>query len=601
MASPYKYRNLPDMFFSIVAENPEKVGYMSKIGESYKSTKFSESGRMVENLALGLIGLGVGKQDKVAIMSTTREEWAYSDYAIMSAGGVVVTVYPNIPSNQVEFILQNSESKVVIVSDAEQLEKINSIKAKTPDLQYVIVMDSDVSKTHDYVLHLSELAELGEKGVLGSHKHDKDRGYLEKLRQEIDGDEVMTIIYTSGTTGVPKGVMLTHNNLLSNVSSSLKGFPVTKEDTFLSFLPLSHVFERMAGHYLATFSGATIAYAVSIDTVAENIGEIKPTLMASVPRLYEKMYARILDNVASAPAIRRAIFNWGVNAGREAKATGKRGFKYNLASKLVFSKLKERFGGRIKFFISGGAALSKEIGEFFDYMDIKILEGYGLTETSPVISVNRLEKYKFGSVGQVIADVDVKFGPDGEICVKGPNVMVGYYKNEEATREVMDDEGYFHTGDIGMFDEDGMLVITDRKKNLIVTSGGKNVAPQLVENLLITSQYVEQVMVIGDKRNFISALIVPVFDKLKEHATKSGLSFKDEEELVKLPEINKLVFDDVEKLQGTLANHEKVKKISLLSRAFSIQSGELTPTLKIKRNVVTEKFLEAIEDMYKPK
>jgi len=440
---------------------------------------------------------------------------------------------------------------------------------------------------------------LIEKGIAYKESSDFD---FKAIASTINPDDLLTLIYTSGTTGNPKGAMLSHNNLISNIKSGKKSIHVDESDVFLSFLPLSHVFERMVGHFTGLTSGGCVYYAESIDKVADNMGEIKPTIMASVPRLYEKMYAKILDKVSNDPPLRQKIFWWAISVGKEAmpyicknsRPSGWLGFKFGLAEKLVFSKIKERVGGRLRFFVSGGAPLSQEIAEFFAAANIIILEGYGLTETSPVITNNRLEDVKFGTVGKPIDGVEVKIAEDGEIICRGENVMLGYYNNEAATREAIDENGWFHTGDIGEFDEDGFLRITDRKKNIIVTSGGKNIAPAPMEIALITSKYIEQVVVLGDRRNFVSALIVAAKETLSEWAHEQGIDgdiIQDERTL-------KLFENEVSKAMAGFAHYETVKKFKLVDDEWSVESGELTPTLKVKRKVIEEKYADLIDSIY---
>ncbi|RMG38607.1 MAG: long-chain fatty acid--CoA ligase, partial [Methanobacteriota archaeon] len=445
--------------------------------------------------------------------------------------------------------------------------------------------------------------QLLEKGV---EFNQKNPDYVEKTIKSLSRDDLATIIYTSGTTGEPKGVMLTHGNFLSNIEGSIRALPVNNTDTFLSFLPLSHVFERMVGHFLANYVSATIAYAESIETVPQNLIEVRPTLMASVPRLFEKIYARIVESVEEGSGLKKKLFYWAIGVGREVTTykqkrqplPGGLKLKFGIANKLVFSKLKERVGGRIRFFVSGGAPLSKEIGEFFTAAGLLILEGYGLTETSPVISVNRLEKFKFGSVGIPLDNVEVKIAEDGEILTRGPHVMKGYYKKEAETKEAIDSDGWFHTGDIGIIDEEGFLIITDRKKNIIVTAGGKNVAPQKIENLLVTTRYIEQAMVIGDKRKFCSALIVPSFETLEKFAAEQGISFNSHKELCEHPKVKELIQQEIENVNKELASYETVKKFILLDQPFSIESGELTPSLKVKRKIVEQNYKEQIDALY---
>ncbi len=595
-----KYSNLALMFHNTCKTYPDKTGLMFKKGGSYQSITYREIHEIVSKLANGLASLGVQKGDKVVLLSENRVEWAWTDYAILSNGAVTVPIYPTLLAPHIKFITNNSDAKVVIVSNEHQLSKVLEVLDELKTVEQLVIIEPGETK-HDKLITFQELQE---KGAAYQKEHPEE---IEQRIQAVEPEDLATIIYTSGTTGEPKGVMLTHKNFLSNIEASLRALPITPDEIFLSFLPLSHVFERMVGHFLATYQGCTIAYAESIETVPQNLLEVRPTLMASVPRFFEKVYGRVMESLEAGSAVKKSLFMWAIGVGKEAlryKQNGKPipgglfALKYKLADKLVFSKLKERVGGRIKFFVSGGAPLSKEIGEFFASADLLILEGYGLTETSPVITVNRLEKYKFGSVGLPLDNVEVKIAEDGEILCKGPNVMKGYYKNEAATKEAIDEEGWFHTGDIGVIDEDGFLIITDRKKNLIVTAGGKNVAPQPIENLLITSQYIEQAVVIGDKRKFISALIVPNMDALKAFAQERGITYQSTRELLDHPEVQKLYRQEIDNVSKDLARYETIKKFALIEEPFTIESGELTPTLKVKRRIVEERYKDIIDKMY---
>lgn len=417
---------------------------------------------------------------------------------------------------------------------------------------------------------------------------------------------MLTIIYTSGTTGNPKGVILTHSNLVSNITTSASFMPIDDQDVFLSFLPLCHSFERMAGYYTAMSCGATIAYAESVETVRDNLAEVHPTIMTSVPRLFERIYNRIKNQVESAPAARRKIFNWAIKVGSDYAKAKKSGrisvslsLQHRIADKIVFHKLKTATGGRIKYFVSGGAALGREYGEFFEAVGLQIIEGYGLTESSPVISANRLDDYKFGSVGKPIPGVEVKIASDGEILARGPNIMTGYWNNKKATEEAIDKEGWLHTGDIGIFDADGFLVITDRKKHMFVSSGGKNIYPQPIEGMFLQSKYIDQFVLIGDRRMFLSALIVPDFDAVREYADRNKISYTNDEDLVSKEEIYEIIDKEVATLQKDLSNYERVRKFVLLSKPLSLEGGEMTPTLKMRRNVIEDKYQNLIEEMYK--
>ena len=591
------YQSLGKMFREICQKYPERTGFMYKDGGQYQSITFAEANQQVVQIAAALLSLGTEKSDKVLLLSENRTEWAFSDYAILSLGAITVPIYPTLLASHIEFIINNSDGKTIIVSQDNQLKKILEIREKLPKLQNIILMEGDAPQG---VQSWAKILETGNE-YLNTH-----RNFLDESLAKINREDLASIIYTSGTTGIPKGVMLTHGNFLSNIEGGLSILKVSEEDTFLSFLPLSHVFERMAGHFLATHSGATIAYAENVETVADNLQEVHPTIMTSVPRFFEKVYARVLDSLEEGSALKKKIFLWAIEVGKKANVYKQKGLplkgflkiKHGIANKLVYSKLRERVGGKIRFFVSGGAPLSREINEFFNAAGLLLLEGYGLTESSPVITVNRENNFKFGTPGLPIPNVEVAIAEDGEILTRGPHVMQGYYKNEEETKEALDDEGWLHTGDIGYLDKDGFLYITDRKKNIIVTSGGKNVAPQAIENLLITSKYIEQAIVLGDKRKFCSAFIVPAFDNLKAYAQKNNLKFSDEQELITLPEIKDLYRKEIDRLSVDLASYETIKKFHLLKEPFTIESGDLTPTLKIKRNIVEQKYKDIIDQFY---
>jgi long-chain acyl-CoA synthetase len=594
-----KYKNLAEMFFSTAEKFGDRTAYMYKPENEYLSISFNEAKNSVEKIAAGLASIGVKSGDKVAIVSPNRYEWTFTDFAILSIGAISVPIYPSLLQDQVKYILHDSESVAVFCSDEEQYNKVHAARDSCPEIKSVITFDS----VKDDGKHIS----LNNLMTQGAEYLEKNPGYIAEQIKNIKSNDLATIIYTSGTTGEPKGALMMHSNFLSNVEAALACVHVDDTDVFLSFLPLSHIFERMAGHFLANYVGGTIAYAVSIDTVAENMGEVRPTVMTSVPRLYEKIYARILENVETGSPIKRKIFYWAVGVGRayitkimtKEPIGGGLNFKRNLAYKLVFSKLADRVGGKLRLFISGGAPLAKEIAEFFGAAGLSIYEGYGLTETSPVIAVNTEDNFKFGTVGPIVPGVEVKIAEDGEILSRGPHIMVGYFKKEAETKEAIDEEGWFHTGDIGFIDDDGFLTITDRKKNILVTSGGKNIAPQPIENQLVTCKYIEQAMVIGDQRKFCSAVIVPAFETFEKWAQENNISYESTRDLARMPEVKELIKNDVESVNADLASYETVKDFVLADAPFSIETGELTPSLKVKRKVVIEKFGNQIEEMYK--
>ena len=570
-----------------------------KLENKYTGISYSEFKEETDVFAYGLASLGIKREEKVAIISENRPEWVYFDMAILALGGINVPLYPSLTAASVAFILNNSESKCVVVSNKFQLTKIEKIRKHCKYLQSIIILNE---KDYDpSVKNLYTFKQVQEKGKI---YRNENPNLLNEYMSLVKENDICTIIYTSGTTGEPKGVILTHKNIMSNVVSALKAFPITKDDVFLSFLPLCHIFERMAGYYTAFASGATIAYAESIEKVASNLAEIKPTLMTSVPRLFERIYSKIMKNVEGQPEKKQNIFYWAIEIGRqyaEAKREKKGNIalsvKQKVADKLVFKKLRNTFGGRIRFFISGGAALARELGEFFESFGILVIEGYGLTESSPVIAANRVDDYKFGTVGKVLDGVEVKIAHDGEILAKGPNIMQGYYKNKKETETTIKD-GWLYTGDIGVFDADGFLMITDRKKHLFKTTAGKYIAPTPIENTFLGSKYIDQFVLIGDRRMFLSALIVPDFEAVKEYADTHNIPYADEKDLAKNDEIYKLLENDMVQFQKKLANYERIRKFVLLDSPFTIDSGEITPSLKIKRKVIEEKYGELINNMY---
>lgn len=586
------------LFFDAVEKFKKANALQVKKGGSWHPISSRELGDSVRHVALGLLEFGVKPGDRVAILSENRPEWAIADFACLTAGLTDVPIYPTLPAEQIPYILNDSGTVAIFTSTPEQAAKIAQVRSQCKTLRLVIGFGDATRPGEDYTVE--------QVRARGQAADNPQRSAEYKQRAlAVKPDDLATLIYTSGTTGEPKGVMLTHDNIYSNVMASAAAIPFTGDDTCLSFLPLSHIFERMAGHYLMVHTGTSIAYAESIDTVPINMQEIRPTLVLSVPRLYEKMYARVLENALAGGAIKKRIFFWarGVAdrwadrklAGHEPHGMLAR--QYAIAQKLVFSKLKARTGNRLRYFVSGGAPLASEINKFFYAAGLVILEGYGLTETSPVIAVNMPDAFRIGTVGKLVPGVEVRIAPDGEILTRGPHVMKGYYNKPDATRESIDADGWFHTGDIGLL-EDGFLRITDRKKDIIVTAGGKNIAPQPIENKVKTNKYVSQAVMIGDKRKFPAMLIVPNWDNLEKYAGYKNIIWTDRRQLLEMPTIqakmNKEVFKE---LQG-LASYEMPKKIALLEHDFSIERGELTPTLKVKRRVVDKTYKDVIDRLY---
>jgi long-chain acyl-CoA synthetase len=591
-------RTLNELYFGALERfGSRPVAVRAKQGGAWYELSYRELADRVQDLSLGLLELGIRPGDRIAILSENRPEWAIADYACLAARCTDVPIYPTLPAKQVEYNLCDSGAVAVFVSSRHQLEKIQGIRQQIPALRHVITFDEGPASSG--ALSLEQVYARGRTAR-------SRRLSWQQEALEVKPDDLATLIYTSGTTGDMKGVMLTHGNITSNVTTCCRLFSFSENDECLSFLPLSHIFERMFGHYSMFHSGVLINYAEGVDTVAADMERWRPTLMASVPRLYEKIYGRVLERVRGGSALKRRLFFW-------AKAVGESwveqllaggpvpawlAAKHWLADRLVFAKLRARTGGRLRFFISGGAPLSFEIARFFHAAGMPILEGYGLTETSPVMAVNTFKHVRLGTVGRPIPGVEVKIASDGEILTRGPNVMMGYYRKSAATAEAIDPDGWFHTGDIGQLDRDGFLKITDRKKDLIVTAGGKNIAPQPIESLAKTSRFVSNAVMLGDRRRFPIMLIVPNYQTLTSWAAREGLPTTDTTEMLALPEVQAKVEREVRATLRDLAHFEMPKKLLLLPRDFSVEAGELTPTLKIKRRVVEQHHRAAIEALY---
>ena len=589
---------LPQLFFGAVTRHDKLDALQYKQDSVYRPISSRLVAERVRRTALGLGELGVRAGDRVAIFSENRPEWAIADYACVTSGLTDVPLYPNLPPEQAAYILNDSGAVALFVSDEAQAAKIVAVRDKCPALRQVITF---APKRHAGADHT-----LAELEALGATVDDETRrAAYQAAANAVKPDDLATLIYTSGTTGNPKGVMLTHDNLFSNVMAAAECIPFGKGEIGLSFLPLSHIFERMAGHYLMFHVGCSIAYAESIDTVPIDMQTVRPTLVLSVPRLYEKMYARVLENALAGGTVKKNIFFWARGVAEQwadvklagGTPTGPLAWKYAIAQKLVFSKLQARTGSRLRYFVSGGAPLASEINKFFYAAGLVILEGYGLTETSPVIAVNTPGAFRIGTVGKAIPGSEISIASDGEILTRGPHVMKGYYNNPGATAEAIDADGWFHTGDIGELRDD-FLAITDRKKDIIVTAGGKNIAPQPIENLIKTNKYVSQAVVIGDKRKFPVVLVVPNWDNLEKYAGYKNIKVTDRAQLLEDPTIHAKMDKEVRGQLTGLANFEMPKKIALLEHDFSIERGELTPTLKVKRRVIDKTYKPVIDKLY---
>jgi len=588
---------LNQLLFEAIEKYNKPDAMQVRVGEQYTPISHAALLDRIRTVSYGLREIGIRRGDRVAILSENRPEWAIADFACLTSGVTDVPLYPSLPAEQLAYPLRDSAAVAIFVSTEAQAAKIAAIRGDVPTLKTVIVFDRSAAKSTDMTLESLEAS-----GAAGDSPARAAEFRAEALR--VQPNDLATIIYTSGTTGEPKGVMLSHDNIYSNVAATRHAIVMRGDDVSLSFLPLSHILQRM-GDYWFLATGTSIAYVDSFDLVPLAMTQVRPTIAISVPRLYEKMYARVLENALAGGALKKRIFFWarGVAdrwadqklAGREPR--GLLALQYGIAQKLVFSKLKARTGGRLRYFVSGGAPLAPEINKFFYAAGLVILEGYGLTETSPVIGVNTPDNFRIGTIGKAIDGVEVKIAEDGEILTRGPHVMQGYYNKPDATRDAIDDEGWFKTGDVGVI-EDDFIRITDRKKDIIVTAGGKNIAPQPIENAVKTNKYVSQAVMIGDKRKFPVMLVVPNWDNLEKWAKVKNILWTDRAQLLTMPTVHAKMEKEVQSGLAGLAHFETPKKIALLEHDFSVDSGELTPTLKVKRRVIDRNYKTVIDGLY---
>jgi long-chain acyl-CoA synthetase len=586
---------LPEVFERIRRdhEKPDTLNY--KRDGAWHSISTSEMLARIRHIALGLRSLGVRPGERVAILSESCPEWVLADGGCQFAGAIDVPIYPTLTPSQVRYIMQDCGARVLFVSNKTKHREVAEVLRECLALEHVVLFETGAGS--------NECLSLDDLEARGRQLAESQR--LEDLVAACKPEDLATIIYTSGTTGEPKGVMLTHGNLVSNLIDCSEKFEFGKDDVSLSVLPLSHIFERQA-MYMYLHHGMSVFFAESLEQTGANMREVHPTVFVGVPRIFEKIYARIKDKAAEKGRANIALLNWAVEVG---KARARRvanhqrvptllAWKYKLASSLIFGKWREAMGGRIRIFVSGGAALSEEIGYIFSGAGLPIVQGYGLTETSPVITASTLEDNRIGTVGQPIRNVEVRLANDGEIETRGPNVMQGYWQKTEQTREVFTDDGWFRTGDIGAIDGEGFLTITDRKKELLKTSGGKYVAPQPIEQMIKGSRFVNQVVLIGNGRKFPAALIVPDWERLESYAKLKGIAATTHEDLCRHPRIIDLFERQIASLTPDLAQYEQVKRIALLDHELTIESGELTPTLKVKRRVVDDKYRDVIDRLY---
>lgn len=594
--SPATLAEMAQRSFVLHADNP-CLGVKNRETKQYEYSSYAKIAARVRYVASALLELGLSRGERVAILSENRPEWVIADLACQMLGVISVPLFSTLPPNQVLTILQDSGAKVVFISNATQLKKIETIRSELVDVQCVVVSESSDAEGENVV----SFADFEQRGQEYS---EQNPGVYESAWPAAMPDDVATIIYTSGTSGEPKGVMLTHRNILANLSVITTAIELSDKDSFLSFLPLAHVYERTASYYLPFRIGARISYCESLFTVDKNLREVEPTIMVAVPRLYESMREKVYSAADTLPENQKPKYLDALALAQKAGAVKGRlpgapklslveWIKHKIYDARVYSRIREKFGSNLRILVAGGAPLPPQLGALFLGMGVEILEGYGLTETSPVIAVNRPGQIHLGTVGQVLENVDVKIEGDGEICARGPSIMKGYWNKPEATQAVLTKDGWFHTGDIGGL-ENGVLRITDRKKDLLVLANGKKVAPQPIEMKLSQSPYIAQVVLIGDKLKAVTALVVPHFENVKEWASEQSIEGDDHELLLKNLQVNQLFRGEIEKFSDGLADFERIKKFSLVPQPFSVEGGELTPTLKVKRRVVAEKYAHLI-------
>jgi long-chain acyl-CoA synthetase len=597
----HKPQTLVELLKQAVAASPDREALRFKQDKAWVGMTAERLLGRVRDVALGLYSLGIRRGDRIAILAESGPLWSITDYAVLSNGAVSVPIYPTQPPHQVEYILRESKPKLLFVSTARQMKRVGEALRHFPDLRklpFQPIADGE---------NLIPFSSIEERGArLGNEQPE----LYEAISSDVLPSDLASIIYTSGTTGEPKGAMVSHSNITFNAIASGMFLDIESGGVMLSFLPLSHIFERMV-LYLCLHRGVQINYATGIETVAADIQDVHPTLMSTVPRLLEKIYARMQKNAADGGSMKKRVFDWSLQIARRVAQYSTRNeplppllqFQSEIADKLVFARLRDAVGGRIRRMVSGGAALPSELALVFTGAGIPVLQGYGLTETSPVIAVNTLKHNRVGSVGRPLPGLETKIAEDGEILTRGPHVFQGYFNKPDETAAAFTDEPaeserWFKTGDIGVFDADGFLFITDRKKDLIKTSGGKYVAPQMIEGMINQCEFVEQAVIVGDKRKYVSALIVPDFERLRAWAKDQGIAASDKQGLIADRRVIDMIKAEVNRLTRELADYEKVKRIGLLAEEFTIDGGELTPTLKVKRRVVEEKYGGLIESLY---
>jgi long-chain acyl-CoA synthetase len=599
-----EFRTIPEMFLRVTdkfGDSKPAFRYKLKGAQAYTDLTFKELREKVECFGLGLLNLGLRPGDRIGIIAENRIEWVIADLAITGIGAVDVPIFPILTAKQAEFIYGDCAVSGIIVSNDFQLSKVLQFKENVSSLRHVIVMNPDFNSDDVAVKSMDYIISRGNEIRPSQERRRIFEDHCMKVREE----DLLTLIYTSGTTGNPKGVMLTHKNVVANIKGSAFTIGFSEKDSCLSYLPLCHSYERTTGYYCMFSVGATINFAESIETISSNLLETAPTIMTTVPKLLETIKKRIYSAIEKEPIHKRKIFHWAFKVGTELVRRRTAGedplglkIQHAMADKLVFHKIREKLGGRMELLASGGAPLPNDVYEFFLASGINILQGYGLTEASPVVSVAGSGDQEVGTIGKPLNNVEVRLAEDGEILVRGDNVMKGYWNDPEATRLAIDEEGWLYTGDVGIWTEKGNIRITDRKKNIFVSSGGKNIAPQPIESLLAQSKYIEHVVLIGDNREFCTALISPDFDKIQELATEFGITFNDPSELIINDKIMSHIKKDIDYLQKDISKFEKVRKFRMIAKPFSIENGELSPKMSIKRHVVEKKYAELINNMY---
>lgn len=595
------FRTIPELFKKICNALPDKDLFLFKKDGKYTGISHRDFEEIVTNFSLGLLELGIRNNDRVGIVSENRLEWIATYLGVLSIGAVAVPVFPSSTSKQEEYIFSDCEVTAVVVSNNYQLHKVMEFKENLPSLRHVFVMNNDFSCEDFAVKPISEILERGK--ILRAK--EKVFHQLNEKTERIEPNDLSTLIYTSGTTGNPKGVMLTHNNIVSNIVAAIEATGIAETDIFLSYLPWCHAYELTTGLLAGLTAGSTIAIADSVETVGINLMEVRPTFLTTVPKLLEMIMKRMKNAMNREKEAKKKMFYWAVETGKNyvtAKLNNKIGLatkaKHSIADKFVYSKIREKTGGRLTTLVSGGAPLAPEIAEFFIAAGYIVLEGYGLTEASPVVAVTRPDNMELGTIGQALGNIEIKLSEEGELLVRGPNVMKGYWGDPQATASAIDGDGWLYTGDIAVITPKGNIKITDRKKNIFVNTGGKNIAPQPIENVLSQSPFIEQVILLGDNREFVTALITPDINQIKILAESLQIQYTNSEELISNPAIVKAIKNDIDRLQVDFAKYERVRKFRLLSAPFTIESGELTPKMSIKRHIVERNYSFLIDEMY---